>query len=209
MANASAIWQHAAHTTYQLSSPRRERYNTSKYPHLITYNPPVFAGADATLSRWRDVKLQEPINLPSLWSSSHASRRSASRLARWTCPSRCRFLARLPSARHALLWTRVIDLLPWCSPSFPKQNASTAATNAWWSNGSTEHEWMNEWNERMNEWMNENLYIAHTKLPHKTLRVHSARYTHQRKLSRAKNYQRTFVPIKYKQPLPTYPIRNV
>ena len=29
----------------------------------------------------------------------------------------------------------------------------------------------------MNEWMNENLYIAHKKLPHKTLRVHSARYT--------------------------------
>ena len=26
----------------------------------------------------------------------------------------------------------------------------------------------------MNEWMNENLYIAHKKLPHKTLRVHSA-----------------------------------
>ena len=26
--------------------------------------------------------------------------------------------------------------------------------------------------------MNENLYIAHKKLPHKTLRVHSARYTH-------------------------------
>ena len=26
-------------------------------------------------------------------------------------------------------------------------------------------------------WMNENLYIAHKKLPHKTLRVHSARYT--------------------------------
>ena len=29
----------------------------------------------------------------------------------------------------------------------------------------------------MNEWMNENLYMAHKKLPHKTLRVHSARYT--------------------------------
>ena len=29
----------------------------------------------------------------------------------------------------------------------------------------------------MYEWMNENLYIAHKKLPHKTLRVHSARYT--------------------------------
>ena len=29
----------------------------------------------------------------------------------------------------------------------------------------------------MNEWMNENLYIARKKLPHKTLRVHSARYT--------------------------------
>ena len=27
------------------------------------------------------------------------------------------------------------------------------------------------------EWMNENLYIVHKKLPHKTLRVHSARYT--------------------------------
>ena len=27
------------------------------------------------------------------------------------------------------------------------------------------------------EWMNENLYIAHKKLPHKTLHVHSARYT--------------------------------
>ena len=26
-------------------------------------------------------------------------------------------------------------------------------------------------------WMNENLYIAHKKLPHKTLRVHSTRYT--------------------------------
>ena len=32
----------------------------------------------------------------------------------------------------------------------------------------------------MNEWMNENLYIAHKKLPHKTLRVHSARYTQWR-----------------------------
>ena len=29
----------------------------------------------------------------------------------------------------------------------------------------------------MNEWMNENLYIAHKKLPHKTMRVHSARNT--------------------------------
>ena len=29
----------------------------------------------------------------------------------------------------------------------------------------------------VNEWMNENLYIAYKKLPHKTLRVHSARYT--------------------------------
>ena len=27
----------------------------------------------------------------------------------------------------------------------------------------------------LNEWMNENLYIAHKKLPHKTMRVHSAR----------------------------------
>ena len=37
------------------------------------------------------------------------------------------------------------------------------------------------------EWMNENLYIAHKKLPHKTLRVHSARYTvHTCKLSQAK-----------------------
>ena len=30
---------------------------------------------------------------------------------------------------------------------------------------------------RGNEWMNENLYIAHKQLPHKILRVHSARYT--------------------------------
>ena len=44
--------------------------------------------------------------------------------------------------------------------------------------------------EWTNEWMNDNLYIAHIKkLPHKTLRVHSARYTqcmHTCKLSQAK-----------------------
>ena len=30
---------------------------------------------------------------------------------------------------------------------------------------------------RVNEWMNENLYIAHNKLPHKTLRVHEVENT--------------------------------
>ena len=45
--------------------------------------------------------------------------------------------------------------------------------------------------------MNENLYIAHKKLPHKTLHVHSTRYTHTVhtcKILQAKNYQRTLTP---------------
>ena len=49
----------------------------------------------------------------------------------------------------------------------------------------------------MNEWMNENLYIAHKKLPHKILRVHSARYTQcihvsscKLKLPKGRSYQK-------------------
>ena len=59
--------------------------------------------------------------------------------------------------------------------------------------------------------MNENLYIAHKKkLPHKTLRVHSARYTQcihvsSRKLKLPKDTNTK----KYKQLLPTYPFPNV
>ena len=59
--------------------------------------------------------------------------------------------------------------------------------------------------------MNENLFIAHKKLPHKTLRVHSARYTQcihvsSRKLKLPKDnlYQK-----KYKQLLPTHPFPKV
>ena len=59
--------------------------------------------------------------------------------------------------------------------------------------------------------MNENLYIAHKKLPHKTLRVHSARYTHclhvssQRKLKLPKDtHTKT-----YRELLPTHPFPKV
>ena len=53
--------------------------------------------------------------------------------------------------------------------------------------------------------MNENLYTAHEKLPHKPLRVHSARYTQclhvsSRKLKLPKDTYK-----KYKQLLPTHP----
>ena len=61
--------------------------------------------------------------------------------------------------------------------------------------------------------MNENLYIAHKKRPHKTLRVHSTRYTQcihvTCKLSQAKHYQRTLIPVKYQQPIPTHPFPKV
>ena len=58
--------------------------------------------------------------------------------------------------------------------------------------------------------MNENLYIAHKKLPYKTLRVHSARYTQcihvsSRKLKLPKD---THIK-KYKQLLPTQPFPKV
>ena len=58
--------------------------------------------------------------------------------------------------------------------------------------------------------MNENLYIAHTKLPHKTLRVHSARYTQcihvsSRKLKLPKD---TYTK-RYKQLLPPHPFPKV
>ena len=58
--------------------------------------------------------------------------------------------------------------------------------------------------------MNENLYIAHKKLPHKTLRVHSARYTQcihvsSRKLKLPKDTRTK----KYKQLLPTHPFPKV
>ena len=58
--------------------------------------------------------------------------------------------------------------------------------------------------------MNENLYIAHKKLPHKTLRVHSARYTQcihvsSRKLKLPKDSHTE----KYKQLLPTHPFPKV
>ena len=51
----------------------------------------------------------------------------------------------------------------------------------------------------MNEWKLICNIIAHKKLPHKTLRVHNAKYTrriHVCKLSQAKNYQRTLIPPK-------------
>ena len=47
------------------------------------------------------------------------------------------------------------------------------------------------------EWMNENLYIAHKNLPHKTLRVHSARYTQCIHLSSRK--------LKLPKEMPSYP----
>ena len=51
--------------------------------------------------------------------------------------------------------------------------------------------------------MNENLYIAHKNLPHKTLCVHSARYTvHTCKLSQAKT-------TKGHALIPTYPFPKV
>ena len=58
--------------------------------------------------------------------------------------------------------------------------------------------------------MNENLYIAHKKLPHKTLRVHSARYTQcihvsSRKLKLPKDTHTK----KYKKLLPTHPFPKV
>ena len=58
--------------------------------------------------------------------------------------------------------------------------------------------------------MNENLYIAHKKLPHKTLRVHSARYTQciyvsSRKLKLPKDTHTKM----YKQLLPTHPFPKV
>ena len=60
-------------------------------------------------------------------------------------------------------------------------------------------------NMPVDEWMNENLYIAHKNLPHKTLRVHSARYTQcihvsSRKLKLPKDTHTK----KYKQLLPTH-----
>ena len=58
--------------------------------------------------------------------------------------------------------------------------------------------------------MKENLYIAHKQLPHKTLRVHSARYTQcihasSRKLNLSKD---THIET-YKQLLPTHPFPKV
>ena len=58
--------------------------------------------------------------------------------------------------------------------------------------------------------MNENLYIAHKKIPHKTFRVHSARYTQcihvsSRKLKLPKDVHTK----KYKQLLPTHPFPKV
>ena len=60
------------------------------------------------------------------------------------------------------------------------------------------------------DWMNENLYIAHKKLPHKTLRVHSARCTQcihvsSRKLKLPKGTHTK----RYKQLLPTHPFPKV
>ena len=64
--------------------------------------------------------------------------------------------------------------------------------------------------DTMNERMNDNLYIAHKKLPHKTLRVHSARYTQCIHVSSRK----LKLPMdthtkKYKQLLPTHPFPKV
>ena len=64
---------------------------------------------------------------------------------------------------------------------------------------------------RVNEWMNVNLYIAHKKLPHKTLHVHSARYTQcihvsSRKLKLAKDTNTKKVQT---APVPTYPFPKV
>ena len=50
----------------------------------------------------------------------------------------------------------------------------------------------------------------HKKCLHKTLLVHSARHTvHTCKLLQAKNYQKTLIPIKYKQLLLTHPFPKV
>ena len=59
--------------------------------------------------------------------------------------------------------------------------------------------------------MNENLHIAHTNLAHKNLacsqrQIHTA---HTCKLSQAKFYRRTLIPITYKQPLSTHPFLKV
>ena len=78
-------------------------------------------------------------------------------------------------------------------------------------------------NEGMNVWMNERrtnewkcIYIGHKKLPHRILRVHSTRYTQcihvsYRKLKKNKklNYQRTLIPVRYKQPVSTHPFPKV
>ena len=58
--------------------------------------------------------------------------------------------------------------------------------------------------------MNENLYIAHKKLPHKTLRVHSARYTQCIHVSSCKlKLPKDTLTEKYKQFLPSHPFPKV
>ena len=58
--------------------------------------------------------------------------------------------------------------------------------------------------------MNENLYIMHKKLPHKTLRVHSTRYTPCIHVSSCKlKLPKVTHNKKYKQQLPTHPFPKV
>ena len=62
----------------------------------------------------------------------------------------------------------------------------------------------------LHEWMNENLYIMHKKLPHKTLRVHSTRYTPCMHVSSCKlKLPKVTHNKKYKQQLPTHPFPKV
>ena len=59
--------------------------------------------------------------------------------------------------------------------------------------------------------MNKILYIAHKKTSTKKLArsQHQIHTAHTCKLLQAKNFQRTLIPIKYKQPLPTHPFPKV
>ena len=62
----------------------------------------------------------------------------------------------------------------------------------------------------MHKWMNENLYTAQKKLTHKTLCVHSARYTQCIHVSSHKlKLPKDIHAKKYKQPLHTQPFPTV
>ena len=104
-----------------------------------------------------------------------------------------------PSTKFSVIsnWAMNIHTCP-SGPQLPETGASLT--------GCVEH-------QNMNASVNKNSYIAHKKLPHKTLRIHSTRYTHSIhetcKLSQAKTYRRTLILIKYTQPLCTHPFPKV